>query len=138
MDGSCEDSGIGLDISSFEYLKRLSWIGLSCIADIKSLAEVLAKKSHQIVELDLDFVLLRDSEKRYREIAGLTAEFEDEDDLLSKKLLGIPDKQIQNFNALRVLSLAAVSFLANGIETPRSPHSFDYQAQHQAKMKVVK
>lgn len=137
-DGSCEDSGIGLDISSFEYLKRLSWIGPRCIADINSLAESLAKKSHQIVELDLDFVLLRDSEKRDREIVGLTAEFEDENDLLAKKILGIPNKQIQNFNALRVLSLAAVSFLANGKGTPCSSHSFDYQAQHQAKMGVVK
>jgi hypothetical protein len=60
MDGSCFEGGIGLDFSSFPQLKRLSWTGLCSMYDIASIAGVLAERSHQIVELNLDFELLYD------------------------------------------------------------------------------
>jgi hypothetical protein len=141
MDGSCFESGIGLDFSSFPHLERLSLTGLCSVYDIASIARVLTERSHQIVELNLDFELLfqllydlqDEIDTTGRQGGGLAKDYE-----LLAELLGIPGKQIQKFGALRVLSLAGVSFLTPGEEFPISLRPYNYPAPRQDEMQTIK
>lgn len=141
MDGSCFESGIGLDFSSFPHLERLSLTGLCSVYDIASIARVLTERSHQIVELNLDFELLfqllydlpDEIDTTGRQGGELAKDYE-----LLAELLGISGKQIQKFGALRVLSLAGVSFLTPGEDFPLSSRPLNYPAPHQGEMQTIK
>lgn len=119
-DGSCpqtNDADIELALSSFPSLKRLSWIGLSSYHEIKALAAVLERTSHQLVELDLDLIYHRDLQE--------SGEVVEDNALFAKEILGVPEKRIRKFTALRVLSLSAVSFVSTGVKASDSSDSLD-------------
>jgi hypothetical protein len=107
------------------------------VNDIASIARVLTERSHQIAELNLDFELLYNLQDEIdttgRQGGGLAKIYE-----VLAELLGVPGKQIQQFGALRVLSLAGVSFLTPGEDFPISSRPYNYPAPRQDEMQTVK
>ncbi len=106
-----EDGKNILALSSFPHLKRLSWIGLSSLNDIKAVSAVLERTSHQLEELNLDLINHRNLQA-LREIAD-----EESDAVFARDILEVDTGRIQKFSGLRALSLSAVSFLATGVNT---------------------
>lgn len=100
-DGSCrsEDAPDGLDLSCFVNLKRLSWSGLAQNKDVKALADLLQKRAHQLLELDLDL----------ENYLSLTLPGEDPC-IFPVQLLRLQRPVQLMFPVLRSLSLCQVSF----------------------------
>ena len=129
-DWSCPDSNIALDLASFPHLKRLSWVGLCPDAQATALAAALARTSYQLVELDLDL--------RYDGNSEVSSQVQQDDPLFARDLLGIPGRRIKKFNALKVLSLAAVSLIPSGIGIRDSSNSSNHEELHDRNKHVVK
>jgi hypothetical protein len=109
-----------LDFSSFPKLKRLSWVGYSSQHVIDAVAAAIRQTSHQLVEMSVDI--------GPRDVHGTTS-ISEHDAIFAKHILGLPERGIRKFVALKGLSLSRVSFTGNDTSDV-ADWSSDYELIH--------
>jgi hypothetical protein len=104
-EGMCQGDGPPFDLSPFVQLRKFGWTGMQSRTDMKTLARILARVSHQLLELELDFC---DGNPPKRDME-LTEEQYDE--YFTRRVLGLSRGDEKCFfPVIQVLSLTHIPF----------------------------
>jgi hypothetical protein len=107
-DGACAYNYDGLssiNLSVFPCLRKLSWRGMRSKRDMKALEVALKRVSHQLVELELDFM------NKEEVHATLYLDDDELDNFLTHSILGLPsENRTRIYPAVQVLSLSKTPF----------------------------
>ncbi|PVH92243.1 hypothetical protein DM02DRAFT_677626 [Periconia macrospinosa] len=130
-DGACDynlNSQSPTNLSDFTHLKKLSWSGLRSENDIETLQDTIKQVSHQLVELELNFI-------NWSEVqAALFVDDDDSDTFFVRSILELPlQSTIRMFPALQVLSLSGLSFESAAEEMASA---FDFSSLRSLKMRL--
>ncbi|PVH91917.1 hypothetical protein DM02DRAFT_635787 [Periconia macrospinosa] len=129
-DGACDynlNFQSPINLSDFTHLKKLSWSGLRSENDMETLQDTIKQVSHQLVELELDFI-------NWSEVqAALFVDDDDSDTFFVRNILELPPKSTTcMFPALQILSLSGLSFESAAEEMS---YAFDFGSLRSLKLR---